>query len=120
MIDHELIAIWKTCKMPNWDDYGAFPVSAKTLKVARAFVQTLPSALLPCSIGAEPDGHLTLDWDQHPRCTFSVSVSPEGILHYAGLFGDLDPRGRELFLGDIPKTVLDLIEIAATPLQISC
>jgi len=38
-----------------------------------------------------------------------VSVSPEGDLHYAALLGPNKAYGTELFFGEVPKAILDLI-----------
>jgi hypothetical protein len=111
----ELIVTWEECKTPNWDGYNAFPVKAETLNYAYAFIQALPLGFPLPSVGAEPDGHLTLDWYHDPHWTISVSVSPEGILYYAALLGNSDPRGSEPFSGEIPKRLLRLIqEVALT------
>ncbi len=120
MIDLELVKTWEACNKPNWDGYGAFPVKAATLQKALVFVQVLPAGAHPSSVSAEPDGYISLDWYQHPYWAFSVSISPEGNLFYAGLFGNADPRGQALFLGDVPTTVLDLIAIANAPPQCPC
>jgi hypothetical protein len=117
IIDNEIIQTWQDCKSPNWDGYGAFPVQEKTLTHARAFIQALPLEALPDSVGAEPDGHLTLEWYQNPRWTLSLSVNPEGTLYYAALFDGFNPRGSESFLGAIPANILDLIATANKPAQ---
>jgi hypothetical protein len=109
MLDTELIQTWEQCNTPNWDGYGAFPVQAETLTHARAFAQALPPEALPDSVGAEPDGHLTLEWFHHPLWTLSVSISPEGTLYYAALLGEFDPRGAEPFLGAVPQKINNLI-----------
>ena len=111
-IGDELTQTWQNCQMPNWDGYDALPVQEATLQNARVFIQALSADALPNSVGAEPDGHLTFDWYQHPRWTLSVSISPEGTLYYAGLFGDFDPRGATSFVGDVPPQILDLIATA--------
>jgi hypothetical protein len=53
---------------------------------------------------------LTLEWHSSPRRTLSVSITPEGDLHYAALLG---PRkkayGTEPFFDEVPKAILDLI-----------
>jgi hypothetical protein len=111
----ELIVTWEECKTPNWDGYNAFPVKAETLNYAYAFIQALPLGFPLPSVGAEPDGHLTLDWYRDPHWTISVSVSPESVLYYAALLGNSDPRGSEPFSGEIPKRLLRLIqEVALT------
>jgi hypothetical protein len=109
----ELVATWAECRSPNWDGYGAFPVKESTLNYTYAVIQALPLGFPLPSVGAEPDGHLTLDWYRDPHWTISVSVSPEATLYYAALLGNSDPRGSEPFLEEIPKRLLSLIQEVA-------
>jgi hypothetical protein len=106
----ELWDTWQDCKDGNWRIDGALPIERETYHNAYCLIEALPlTCPSPSSIGAEPDGHLTLEWHKHPRWTFSVSVSPEGTLHYAALLGSEDPRGSCPFYGEVPETVLTLI-----------
>ncbi len=109
----ELATTWAECRTPNWDGYAAFPVKESTLNYAYAVIQALPLGFPLPSVGAEPDGHLTLEWYRSPHWTISVSVSPEGVLYYAALLGNSDPRGSEPFLGEIPQRLLILIQEVA-------
>lgn len=109
----ELLTIWEECRTPNWDGYDAYPVKEETLNYAYAFIQALPLGFPLPSLSAEPDGHLAFDWFHDPHWTISVSISPEGILYYAALLGNSDPRGSEPFLGEIPDRLLNLIKEVA-------
>jgi hypothetical protein len=61
-------------------------------------------------VGAEPDGHITLEWYHSPRQVLSVSVSADSELNYAALLpGPRRASGKEQFVGDIPATILALI-----------
>lgn len=104
----------------NWDGYGAIPVSEETFRIARRFILAIPPYIPNPTLGAEPDGHITFEWYRSPRCTVSVSVSPEGDLHYAALREI--PRnllgrpaalsktyGTEVFSDEIPEVILGLI-----------
>ena len=93
----------------DWDGYGAIAVAQETLHNAFLFLESLPFGFPAPSIGAEPDGHLTLEWHRGRRRTLSVSVSPEGELHYAGLFGPSRVNGTEALFGEVPGSILDLI-----------
>jgi hypothetical protein len=106
----DLANTWEECRNPNWDGYDAFPVKESTLNYAYAVIQALPLGSPLPSVGAEPDGHLTLEWYRNPHWTISVSVSPEGVLYYAALLEKRDPRGSEPFLREIPKKLLILIQ----------
>ena len=106
----ELWDVWQECKEPNWDGYDALPVDQETFQNAYHLIEALPLGCpLPSSVGAEPDGHLALEWHRNPRWTLSVSVSPEGVLHYAALFGAANNRGSEEFTGDLSATLKSLI-----------
>jgi len=105
----ELDALTKECSSPNWDGYGAVPVQSQTIKDAKRFVEALPLGTPTPSAGAEPDGHVTLEWYHSSRRTLSVSVSPDGELHYAALLGASKAWGTEPFFGDVPSSILLLI-----------
>ncbi|MDP2603640.1 MAG: hypothetical protein Q8S00_13755 [Deltaproteobacteria bacterium] len=105
----ELSQVFEECRDPNWDGYGAQPVSEETYRLARQFLQSLPSGMAAPSVGAEPDGHLTVEWYRTPQRTLSVSISSDGELHFAALLGSAKTYGTEPFTGAVPKVVTDLI-----------
>lgn len=105
----ELFETFKECREPNWDGYGALPINAETYRLTYEFLEALPLGAPAPSIGAEPDGHLTVEWYQSPQRTLSVSVSPDGELHFAALIGASKTYGTEPFIGEVPKIVCDLI-----------
>ncbi|MEI8194453.1 MAG: hypothetical protein WCI73_00945 [Phycisphaerae bacterium] len=105
----ELDALAVECNAANWDGYGAAAVSANALALARQFITALPIGTPAPSIGAEPDGHVTLEWYRSPQRTLSVSVSAEGELHYAALLGQRTAYGTELYFGMVPQILLVLI-----------
>lgn len=107
---NELVAVWDECKISNWDGYNALPIKEKTLLNTYSFIEALPLGTTLPSIGVEPDGHLTLEWYRHPRWTLSISISPECNLYYAALFGDSVERGSEVFAGQVPQAILELIQ----------
>jgi hypothetical protein len=111
---NELKAVVAECRTSNWDGYNAYPVAADTYDFARQFLQALPLYSAPTSIGAEPDGHLTLEWHKSSRWLLSLSISPEGMLYYAALFGSSKQYGSEPFLGNVPQQILNLINRVAT------
>jgi len=105
----ELLKAFEECREPNWDGYGAQPVPEETYHLAHQFLAALPlSPPLP-SIGAEPDGQITVEWHRSPQRTVSVSISSDGELHFAALLGSAKTYGTEPFTGAVPKVVADLI-----------
>jgi predicted DNA-binding antitoxin AbrB/MazE fold protein len=106
---HELQSVWESCSTPDWDGYGALAVSQDVLVNGRRFLETLPQDLPAPSIGAEPDGALTMEWHCSERRTLSISVSSGEELHFAGLFGSNRVYGTEAFLGRVPKAIVGLV-----------
>ena len=106
---NDLQQIFYECRYENWDGYDALPVFAHTFRSAYEFLETLPLGTSAPSIGAEPDGHITLEWYNSPRRIVSISISPDGDLHYAALIGASKAYGTEPFIGEIPKEVMGLI-----------
>lgn len=109
LLRDELASVWEECRVDDWDGLGAHPVSQDSLRNTYCFLESLPIGFPAPSIGAEPDGHLTLEWHVAPRRTLSVSVSPDDELVYAGLFGPSRVNGTEAFFGEVPNSILDLI-----------
>ena len=111
----ELRAIWNQCRTGNWDGDGAEPIGAETLRNAHGFLEALPTGYPLPSLDAEPDGHVNLEWYRATNRLLSVSVSPEGVLYYAALLGDEDPRGTCRFDGEVPETILYWIGRVCAP-----
>lgn len=106
---NELYKTAKECSVANWDGYGAVPVASETFTQAKNFLEALPLGTIVPTIGAEPDGHITLEWYNSVRRTLSISISPEGELHYAALLGHKKRYGTEPFWGDVPDVIMDII-----------
>lgn len=105
---NELCQIFEECSHADWDGYGAMPVAADTFRFAWGFLEALPFGMPAPSIGAEPDGHITFEWHLSPHRTLSISISPDGELHYAALVGASKHYGTEPFYGDAPETIVNL------------
>lgn len=109
-LNEELGAVWQKCREPGWDGFNALPVETDALRNAYLLLESLPLGIPKPSIGAEPDGCLTLEWHRSARRTLSVSVTPDGNLHYAALLGPNRTYGTEAFFGEIPDPILELIQ----------
>ena len=105
----ELHDVWKECSSIGWDGHGALPVERETYHAAYCFIESLPLDFPLPAIGAEPDGQLTMEWRKGPHRVLSVSVDPEGFLHYAGLFGMNKLYGTLVFFSDAPDKLLQLV-----------
>lgn len=105
----DLSLTFEECREANWDGYQAMPVSEDTYQLAAQFLKALPLGASMPAIGAEADGHLTMEWYRSPRRTLSVSISSEGELHYASLMGASKAYGTEPFFGEVPEVIMSLI-----------
>lgn len=93
----------------GWDGYNACAIRSETFDRSVEFLESLPNTVATPTVSAEPDGHITLEWYRSPHRVLSVSVSPEGDLHYAALIGPNKAYGTEVFFGESPRVILDLI-----------
>lgn len=110
----QLYDVRENCAYPGWDGYDAVPVSQEAYLNAFRFIESIPLEFPVPTVSAEPDGHVTFEWHVSPRRTLSVSVSPEGEIHYAALMGSTKTYGTEPFSGEIPPNILILaIRVAA-------
>ena len=105
----QLQTVWEECRQPNWDGHDAHPVSSDTLTNAYRLIESLPAGFRLPTIGAEPDGQLTLEWYRDPMRTLSVSVSPDGQLHFAAILGSSKVYGTEPFFDELPTLIRDLV-----------
>ncbi len=110
VVFNELCQVAEECESANWDGYGAEPVSIDTYRFAYRFLEALPVGTPPPSVGAEPDGDLTFEWHRGSERTLSVSVSPEGELHFSARIGIARDYGTRAFLGEVPRRIFELIQ----------
>lgn len=73
------------------------------------FIQNLPLGFPQPDVTAEPDGHLNLEWYRNARRVISVSIAPNGRLHWAALVGTESPRGTARYIDRIPSVIIDQI-----------
>lgn len=112
----ELFDLNEECRNKGWDGYSADPITIETYRKVYAFIGSLPAGLLATSIGAEPDGSVTLEWHKNSRHTLSVSIAPAGEIHYAALIGLSKSFGTAPFYGEVPEIVLTLAQSAMSQL----
>lgn len=102
--------IFEECKESGWDGRNAKAVSASTFAHANRFLFSLPSSLPVPDVVPEPDGEIGFEWSKEPKRIFSVSISPNGLLSYAGLIGRTSKtHGTEIFDDTVPQVILDAI-----------
>ncbi len=105
----ELQKVFSNAFENGWDGYSAESIKPDTYFQTISFLESLPNTLPAPTVGAEPDGFITLEWYKSPHRLLSISVSPLGDLHYAALIGQRKAYGTEAFDGEVPKEIVDLI-----------
>ncbi len=81
-------------------------ISEEVMESTTRLIESLPLGTSLPKVTGEPDGHINLEWYRNPRRLLSVSVAPEGRLHWAALIGSEDPRGSCRFINRVPKSLL--------------
>lgn len=102
----QLIDTFSEASVHGWDGVGSLAVELETLQVTRELVESLPTEYRTPEISAEPDGHVELIWRVNSRRILSVSIDSTGLMHWAALIGQEDPRGTCSFEGQTPPTLL--------------
>lgn len=91
----------------GWDGYEAHPASDAAFVRSEKFLkQCLGRYPAPMS-GTTPGGSLTFEWYVVPERRFMVSIGPDELIAFAGLFGSSTVRGTEPFVSDVPPAVWD-------------
>lgn len=89
----------------GWDGYLARPADPDAFVYAIQFLDCLPSAVPLPEIAVDADGDIALEWDRGPRRIFSVRISKDGTIHYAGLFGYATLHGSEQLSEVVPSAI---------------
>ena len=97
-------AVFATCCEDGWTG-EMFESWLKTYNV----ILSLPREVQDPEVRLDPDGEFTLEWFVEPRKTFTLSVGPDGLLSYAGLFGEETIADKTYFGDSLPDVILDAI-----------
>lgn len=96
-------------KEPDWDKYGALPVDQHAAQLACRFLNMLPSAVPTPDVGLDPDGQVSFDWIVAADRQLTASLSPDGVLSYAAIFGTAEKHGKEVFDDTVPQEIIEAI-----------
>ncbi len=106
----ELSSILKECGVPDWDGYGALPVSWSTYAKAKDFIEAIPNALPRPTVTPERDGEIALEWRGRMNKVLSVSIGDSGRLTVLCL----PDRLRTTMYwtrAELPESLVKLIEL---------
>jgi hypothetical protein len=105
----QLAHILADCDQPNWDGYGALPVTRDTLLAARRLFEQLESCVDVPDVTADPDGDVAFEWNNGCN-SLTVAVNSAGDVAYAAYFGDsATAHGTEVISDSTVETVHRLV-----------
>jgi hypothetical protein len=93
----------------DWDGYGGVKAAPGVSPLACRFLNTLPSSLPTPEVGVDPDGDISFEWFVSKDRQLVASLSPDGMLNYAAVFGVATKRGLEEFDDSVPNEVIEAI-----------
>lgn len=105
----DLHALAEECTEDGWDGYGARALSHRSYTNAELFIRCLGTDARGVSFGASARGWVTMQWGPSSRWTLSLTITDDGWIHWAALFGSGRQHGTAPFMGAIPKNIADLI-----------
>jgi len=104
-----LITIFKDCSSPDWDCYGALPVTYEAIIEAAKIINLLPYTLPVPDIYAEPTGDICFEWNSKNGYLCVICVSGKHKIGYAGIFGESKTYGLEYFEQSMPSGIVNNI-----------
>jgi hypothetical protein len=106
--EEAVIRLFAESSQPDWDGYGASPVTSGALAEALKLIELLPRSSVPMpEVSAHPNGEIGLEWRTGRRMVFIVSVGGKQKINYAGLFGDEKINGSAYFGDSLPSRVIE-------------
>jgi len=89
LIRGELADVFQECSVPDWNCEGAPPITDDTYEYAEDFLRALPFGFPLPSVGADPRGFISFDWDPSDDYSLTVTIGPHGDMTYAAQLGAL-------------------------------
>jgi len=89
----------------GWDGYKAKRANSGAFMNALSLLFMLPSSTPLPEISVDTDGDIALEWDRGARKVFSVRVSRDGTIYYAGLVDYDTFHGSEQLRESVPSAI---------------
>jgi hypothetical protein len=107
---HELAKAVALGKNADWDRYGAPKQQSGISQLACRFLNALPSIVPAPEVGLDPDGEISFSWVTSRDRQVHVSLSAEGLLSYAGIYGPTSSvHGTEAFDDAVPMPIIEAV-----------
>jgi hypothetical protein len=108
-IFEKLRSLFIDCSHSGWDGENAEPISNDVLRNTWIFLQSLPLGMEAPSVGAEPDGSITLEWYRSSSRVLSISINSDSRMYYAALNGISRRHGSDVISGYIADDIIEII-----------
>lgn len=103
---NSLSELYRECSQPDWDGYGAKPVTEDSYAEAQRIIDALPSWLPAPEIVAEPSGDIGFEWYKEKGQVFALSVGGRHRIIYAGIFAGDKEHGSVYFEETMPLVIM--------------
>jgi len=105
----EIIDTYVKYSEPNWDCYGALPLSSLSVIYGIMFVNNLHIKHLDFEVFADPDGSIGFDWPNRLEVKeFTISIDKGGLVSYYATLNGEKVHGDCISEGPISKELLDI------------
>ena len=96
------------CSEEGWDGYDALPITEEAYFATIKLIKSLHVTVFPMpEVVPESNGEIGLEWYRRKRLVFTVSVSGNNEIVYAGLFGTNSVHGTGYFGDLLPSVILE-------------
>jgi hypothetical protein len=106
-----ILEILHECSTGDWDNYNAEPISSKVVHEAFKFIELLPIDINMPDVIPEPSGCIALQWQKSKAHLLSLTITPEGMVSYAFIFGKSEGCGHIQFFDDLPKIIANMLQV---------
>lgn len=104
----------RDCTEANWDGHGAAPVNRLSAEWAGRLLDDLPAGLAAPEIGVAPDGNIVLEWIGDRKDVLSISVEPDGEIHFAMRSPTTKLTGKEAYVGGLSPALAEALDAVAS------
>jgi hypothetical protein len=106
----QLLLILEECRRPNWDGFGAEPVTMETLVNAERITRLIPDDTLIPTIAGLPDGGIGFQWENSVGSLLTLSVYSESQTTYVYIDANgAEDSGTESFSHSLPLKIQELL-----------
>jgi hypothetical protein len=110
----DALASYESLSEPNWDGYGAQPISRETLDYARRLIEIMPQTFGPPDVAPSGDGSIALEWvpEAGPIHKLFLDIGPgeEGRAYWKRRNGKFDRLPGAGFTADTKRLLRELFD----------